>query len=67
MRDREYDITLDALADSLEGKLSEAQAAEVRDALAASAEIRADYLWLQGVAHDLEAIGAQVIKGAPEI
>lgn len=67
MNDREHDITLDALADSLEGRLPEAQASELRDALAASAELRADYLWLQGVAHDLDAIGAQVVKGAPEI
>jgi tetratricopeptide (TPR) repeat protein len=67
VRDREYDISLDVLADGLEGRLSEAQLAELREARAASAEVRANYLWLQRAAHDLELIGEESVKEAPEI
>ena len=67
MRDREFDITLDLMADGLEGRLSDAQKAELWDAQAASAEVRANYLWLQRAAHDLELIGEETVKDAPEI
>ena len=67
MREDEHDITLDRLADCLDGMLSEEEALAVQKALEASGEVKADYAWLQTAARDFHAIGESIAHDAPEI
>ncbi|MEA3366345.1 MAG: hypothetical protein U9Q79_11960, partial [Candidatus Hydrogenedentes bacterium] len=63
----EKDITLDVLADYVEGNLSEEESARVRKAVEASEATRSEYAWLQLAAADLHVIGESIVRNAPEI
>ncbi|HOD52641.1 MAG TPA: hypothetical protein PKY01_09680 [Candidatus Hydrogenedentes bacterium] len=63
----EHDITLDRLADYVEGTLSAEDAALARKAIEASEASKADYAWLRLAAEDFHAIGQNIVKDAPEI
>ena len=67
MNQHDNDITLDRLADFLEGTLPEAEAARIRQALETSDALRAEYEWLRMAAEDIEAIGAHLEADSPEI
>ncbi len=67
MNQHDNDITLDRLADFLDGTLPEAEAARIRQALESSDALRAEYEWLRMAAEDIEALGARLDADAPEI
>jgi len=63
----EKDITLDVLADYVEGNLSEEESAQIRKAVESSEATRSEYAWLQLAAADLHVIGESIVRNAPEI
>lgn len=67
MIDRDNDITLDLLADFLEGTLSQEEAEQVRKAMEAAEAAKAEYAWLARAAEDFHAISENIVRDAPEI